>query len=208
MKADKRIIALILAVILIVFISSVIFIEFRIKMLRNDISEFTARNAAAGAILNGVEETVREAELYYSDIVDLKYDDNGNVKSINTDTAKLNTVSNAVNRNVDKRVSKLKSLPVSIPVTSFLGDEIFSGIGPKLTFYVTMTGSASTKFQNIFESTGVNQTRHQIMLNISVDVYVIFGRNVEKYNTESNVCIAESIIVGSTPEALAQLAKH
>ncbi len=137
----------------------------------------------------------------------IKYDENGNVKSIGTDTARLNTVSNAVNRNVDKRISEMKSIPVSIPVSSIFGDEIVSGLGPKLTFYVTMTGSASTKFQNVFDSTGVNQTRHQIMLNISVDVYVIFGRKIEKYKSESNVCIAESIIVGNTPSALAQMTK-
>lgn len=207
MKRNKTLILCIITVLIIFLIASFIFIEFRIKTLRSDISEFTAKNAAASAILNGVEETVKEAELYYSDLVDLCYDESGNVKSISTDTARLNTVSNAVNRNVDKRISEMKSIPVSIPVSSIFGDEIVSGLGPKITFYVTMTGSASTKFQNVFDSTGVNQTRHQIMLNISVDVYVIFGRKIEKYKSESNVCIAESIIVGNTPSALAQMTK-
>ncbi len=204
MKPEKRIILILLSVLLIFILASVVFIEFRLKIIRSEISEFTAKNAAASAVLNGVEETVKNAELYYSDIVELCRDENGNVKSISTDTAKLNTVSNAVNRNVDKRISELKSVPVKIPITAFFDDEIISGLGPKLTFYVTMTGSASTKFQNVFDSTGVNQTRHQIMLNVTVDVYVIFGRSIEKYKTESNVCIAESIIMGSTPNALAQ----
>lgn len=207
MKRNKRGILYIAVVILILIAASVIFIEFRMKYIRSEISEFTAKNKAASAILNGVEETVNEANMYYSDIVELECDDGGNVKSIQTDTAKLNTVSNAVNRNVDKRISEMKSVPVKIPVSSFFGDEIFSGLGPELTFFVTMTGSASTKFSNAFNSVGVNQTRHQILLDISVDVYVIFGKKIEKYNVKSNVCIAESIIVGATPDALAQLSK-
>ena len=207
MKKDKKTLFLIAAVLLIFLVASVVFIEFRMKFIRAEISEFTARNAAAGAILNGVEESLKNAQIYYSDIVEIHTDSGGNVKSIQTDTAKLNTVSNAVNRNVDKRISEMKSVPVKIPLTSFFGDEILSGLGPEMTFYVTMTGSASTKFENVFDSTGVNQTRHQIMLNVSAEVYVIFGRKIEKYNVKSNVCIAESIIVGAAPEALAQMTK-
>lgn len=207
MKRNIRTVFLIILVILIFAIAAVIFFEFRMKLVRTELSEFTAKNAAASAILNGVEESVQKANIYYSDIVEIHNDENGNVKSIQTDTAKLNTVSNAVNRNVDKRISEMKCVPVKIPLTSFFGDEIISGLGPKMTFYVTMTGTASTKFQNVFDSTGVNQTRHQIMLNVSVEVYVIFGKKIEKYKVKSNVCIAESIIVGTTPDALAQVTK-
>lgn len=205
MKRSRKNIIIILAVLFLFFIASVVFIEFRLKLIRDEMAEFTARNAAAGAILNGVEETVRNAGLYYNDIVDIHTDKSGQVKSIQTDTAKLNTVSNAVNRNVDKRVSELKNIPVKIPFSLFSGDEILSGLGPSITFYVTMTGSASTKFKNVFDSTGINQTRHQIMLDISVDVYVIFGKKIDKYNVRSNVCIAESIISGASPNAFAQL---
>ncbi len=207
MKRNIRTALLIILVILIFAIAAVIFFEFRMKLVRTELSEFTAKNAAASAILNGVEESVQKANLYYSDIVEIHNDENGNVKSIQTDTAKLNTVSNTVNRNVDKRISEMKCVPVKIPLTSFFGDEIISGLGPQMTFYVTMTGTASTKFQNVFDSTGVNQTRHQIMLNVSVEVYVIFGKKIEKYKVKSNVCIAESIIVGTTPDALAQVTK-
>ena len=207
MKKDKKAVIYILAVLLIFAVASIVFIEFRMKAVRSEISEFTARNTAAGAILNGVEESLKNAELIYSDIVEIHTDENGSVKSIQTDTAKLNTVSNAVNRNVDKRISEMKSVPVKIPLSSFFGDEILSGLGPAITFYVTMTGSASTKFENVFDSTGVNQTRHQIILNVSAEIYVIFGRKIEKYDVKSNVCVAESIIVGTPPEALAEMTK-
>ncbi len=207
MKRDKRCFVFLLAVILIFLIVSVVFVEFRLRLIRDEMSEFTARNAAAGAILNGVEETVKNAGIYYNDIVEIHTDKKGEVKSVQTDTAKLNTVSNAVNRNVDKRISEMKNIPVKIPLTSFFGDEIISGLGPSITFYVTMTGSASTKFNNVFDSTGINQIRHQIMLDISVDVYVIFGRKIDKYNVKSNVCIAESIITGTSPNAFANLSE-
>ncbi len=169
-------------------------------------SEFTARNAAASSILNGVEETIHKASYYYSDLVDIVRDEQGNIKSLVTNTARLNTVSNAVNRNVDSRINQMKIYPVSVPITSILGGELLSGIGPQITFHVTLTGTASTSFENVFDSAGVNQTRHQIMLKVSVKTYVIFGASVTKHTVSTNVCIAENIIVGITPDAIAQLA--
>lgn len=177
----------------------------RLKDIREKMSEFTAKNAAASAILCGVEETVKNANVYYSDITEIVRDDDGNVKSIITDTSKLNTVSNAANRNVDKRISSVSVDPVKIPLSALLGSELVGGMGPKITFYVTMVGTASTDFENVFDSAGVNQTRHQIMLNVSADIYVLFGKSVKEYTVETDVCIAENIIVGITPQAVAQI---
>ncbi len=203
----KRIIALILITILILSVVFVAFLEIRLKSVRAELSELTARNAAASAILNGVEETIHKANYYYSDLVEIVRDEQGNIKSLITDTARLNTVSNAVNRNVDSRISEMRSLPVTIPITSVLGGELVSGIGPELKFYVTLTGTASTGFDNVFDSAGVNQTRHQIMLKITVKTYVLFGKSVTKHTVSNTVCIAENIIVGITPDAIAQLSE-
>ena len=201
----KRRIIAVISVIIVILILSLVFIEFRIKEVRGELSEFTARNAAASAILNGVEETIHNANYYYSDLVDIVRDEEGNIKSLVTDTARLNTVSNAANRSVDTRINEIKTYPVSVPVTSILGGELLSGIGPGVTFYVTLTGTASTSFDNVFDSAGVNQTRHQIMLKVTVKAYVIFGASVTKHTVSTNVCIAENIIVGITPDAIAQM---
>ena len=197
------IVSLLLVVLLIS--AGVVIIEFRLKNVRDEMSEFTARNAAAGSILEGVEETIHKANYYYDDLVTIVRDDEGNIKSLVTNTARLNTVSNAVNRNVDSRINEIKTYPVSIPLTSILGSELVSGVGPDITFRVTLTGTASTSFDNVFDSAGVNQTRHQIMLKVTVKTYVIFGASVTKHTVSTDVCIAENIIVGITPEAIAQI---
>lgn len=206
MKRRKPKIIFILLILFTVIISGIIFIEFRLKNVRAEMSEFTARNAAASSILNGVEETIHNANYYYSDLVEIVRDEDGNIKSLVTNTARLNTVSNAVNRNVDDRINEVKTYPVSVPLTSILGGELVSGIGPDITFHVTLTGTASTSFDNVFDSAGVNQTRHQIMLKVTVKSYVIFGASVTKHTVSTNVCIAENIIVGITPDAIAQIA--
>ncbi len=201
----KRLILIVLIAVAFFAICFTVFLEIKLKDVRSELSELTARNAAASAILNGVEETIQKAGYYYSDLVEIVRDEEGNIKSLVTNTAGLNTVSNAVNRNVDNRISEMKTYPVSVPITTVMGGELISGIGPKIKFYVTLTGTASTGFENEFSSAGVNQTLHRIMLKITVKTYVVFGKSVSKYTVTNTVCIAENVIVGITPNAVAQL---
>ncbi len=205
MNVRRPKIIIFLLVLFLVVAGVFVFVEFRLRNIRDEMSEFTARNAAAGAILTGVEETVHNANYYYDDLVTIVRDEQGNVKSLVTNTSRLNTVSNAVNRNVDSRINFIETYPVKIPFTSIIGSELVSGIGPDITFHVTLTGTASTTFDNVFDSAGVNQTRHQIMLRVTVKTYVIFGASVTKHTVSTDVCIAENIIVGITPDAIAQI---
>ena len=196
-----------LVVLLVIGAVCLVLLERRMHAVRDELAAFTAKNQAAGAILNGVEETIRQAQLYYADIVTITRDAEGNITSLETDTARLNTVSNAVNRNVDAHINTIKSYPVRFPLSSLSGDEFLSGIGPDVTFYVTLTGTTSTTFANTFDAAGMNQTRHRIVLEIEVSAYVIFGGSVTRHTVRNEVCIAENIIVGITPDAVAQLAE-
>ncbi|MBQ7596538.1 MAG: sporulation protein YunB [Clostridia bacterium] len=208
MKKRKRVTAAVLAaVILSGLVSAVVFVEYRMKYVREELSAFTAQNCAASAILNGVEETIKGFEMIYSDIVSIERDDNNTVKSVVTDTAKLNAVSNSANRNVDRRINKVESFPVDFPLSALFSDEFFAGLGPRVRFYVTLTGTASTHFENEFEAAGINQTLHRIVLIIEVNTYVIFGGKVKNYSVTNEFCVAENIIVGITPDAVAQITK-
>ena len=208
MKTNRRIFAAVLTSFILAMILLLLFLaERRMKTVREELSAFTAQNCAAGAILNGVEETIKDFKVIYSDIIKIERDEEGNVKSLVTDTAKLNSVSNSAIRNVDRRINCMKSFPVSIPVTSLFNDEIFAGLGPEVTFYVTLTGTSSAHFENVFESAGFNQTMHRIVLKIEVTTYVIFGGEVKIYTVKNDFCVAENIIVGITPDAVAQVTK-
>lgn len=207
MKSLKHVLVITAFLMTVIFVVGLFFVEIRLNNIRDEMSEFTARNAAAGSILSGVEETVHNADYYYDDLVTIIRDEQGNIKSLVTNTSRLNTVSNAVNRNIDSRINHIKTYPVSIPLTSIFGSGLVSGLGPDITFRVTLTGTASTSFDNVFDSAGVNQTRHQIMLKVTVKTYVIFGSAVTKHTVTTDVCIAENIIVGITPDAIAQITK-
>lgn len=180
-----------------------LFLEFRVKSVRDELSVLEANSVASSALTAGLTEALDDYKLNYSDIVSFTYDADGNIKSLSADIITLNTLGNEIGNKTDDYINKIGTYKISLPVSALLGVQLVSGIGPDLSFYVTMRGLTSTSFENKFEDEGVNQTRHQIFLNVTIKTHVIFGGDVKIVEYNSEVCIAESIIVGVTPNTFA-----
>lgn len=178
-------------------------IEIRLKSLRTEFAAAEAQNTAASAVSDGLERTLAQYRINYDDVVDFTYDGSGSIKSLSVDIITLNTLGNAIGKNIDEDVKDIKSYKVLIPLTLLFGEELTSGIGVKIPFYITMKGSSSNKFTDSFEAAGVNQTRHRIMLEVNVSMYILFGGKMTEVEYKSNVCVAESIIIGATPSTFA-----
>ncbi len=203
MKRHRKIILPTVAVILLAAVGFFVFLELRIKSVREDISALEANSVSSSALSQGLEKALRDYKLNYDDIVSFTYDSEGNIKSLSTDMVALNTLGGQIGSNTDKYIDNIGTYKVSLPLTSLLGGQLFSGIGPHVSFYITMRGLTSTKFENHFESAGVNQTRHRIVLDVTVKTSIVFAGKVSVVEYNSDVFITESIIVGVTPDTFA-----
>lgn len=203
MKRQRKIIIPAVAVFLLVTVGIFVFLEFRIKSVRDELSTLEANSVASSALTAGLDKALEDYELNYDDIVSFTYDSQGNIKSLSTDIIALNTLGNEIGTNTDKYINDMGIYEISLPLTSLLGGQLFSGMGPDVSFYVTMRGLTSTWFENRFEAAGVNQTRHQIFLNVRIRTNIVFSGNVSVVEYNSEICIAESVIVGVTPSTFA-----
>lgn len=199
----KLIIPTVVAALLICTVGIFTFIEFRIGKVRDELSALEANSVASSALTAGLEKALADYKLNYSDIVSFTYDGQGTIKSLSTDIITLNTLGNKIGSNTDEYINTVGTYKIALPASALLGIQLVSGIGPDLSFYVTMRGITSTSFENRFEAAGVNQTRHQIFLNVEIRTHVIFAGEVSIVEYKSNICIAESIIVGVTPSTFA-----
>lgn len=202
-RRRKIIIPTVTAVLLLCAVGIFCFIELRIKSIRDEMSTLEANSVASSALTAGITEALADYKINYSDIVSFTYDDNGNIKSLSTDIITLNSLGNEIGNKTDNYINKMGTYKVTVPLSALLGVQLISGIGPDITFYVTMRGLTSTCFEDNFEQAGVNQTRHQIFLNVKIRTHVVFGGKVNIVEYNSNICIAESVIVGVTPSTFA-----
>ena len=63
-----------------------------------------------------------------------------------------------------------------------------------------MSSNAICDIQSTFDDAGINQTRHQIMLNIDATVYIVIPWYKTNVELSTNFVIAETVIVGTVPE--------
>ena len=197
------IIPTVMAVLLLCAVGIFAFVELKLRDVRDELSTLEANSVASAALTAGLEKALAEYKLNYSDIVSFTYGENGDIKSLSADIITLNTLGNEIGTNTDSYINEIGTYEITLPVSSLLGVQLLSGIGPDISFFVTMRGLTSTSFENKFEAAGVNQTRHQIFLCVTIRTHVIFGGRVNIVEYNSEICIAESIIVGVTPSTFA-----
>ena len=202
----KRKITPIVAVLLIVPIG-VLFImaEIRISNVRKELISYAARNAASAATTAGVENSLDTDKVRYADLIKFGRDQSGNIVSVTTDAYYLNKIGNNIGDEIDKYINQMKSYIIKIPFSVLFSEQLINGRGPKMPLVFVMTGITTTDFENEFTAAGVNQTHHRIMMSITVNTYVIHSGNVTVVPYKTNVCIAESIVVGITPQTFAEI---
>ena len=62
-------------------------------------------------------------------------------------------------------------------------------------------GAVSAQFSTEFQSAGINQTRHKILLTLEATVRLVIPNGVEEVAVSSQMAVAESIIVGLVPDS-------
>lgn len=160
-----------------------------------------AQNIATQAINDSVSAVIDSTHKGYKDFIDYTYDKEGNIISVNTNTNVTNSIEGAILDEVVKRIDKHSRCPVKIPVGNLSGSDLLAGRGPSLTFYISLSGNAKSGIENIFESTGINQSRHQIQIKIEANISIITsGKNLST-SVENTIIIGETIIVGKIPES-------
>lgn len=202
----KRKFSPIVAMLLIVPIGALLIMaEIRISNIRKELVNYSARNAASAATTAGIENSLDTDKVRYADLIKFGRDKNGNIVSVTTDAYYLNKLGNNIGDEIDKHINQMKSYVIKIPFSVLFSEQLINGRGPKIPMIFVMTGITTTDFENEFTAAGVNQTHHRIMMNITVNAYVIHSGNVTVVPYKTNVCIAESIVVGITPQTFAEI---
>ena len=91
-------------------------------------------------------------------------------------------------------------LNIRVPIGNLLGSNILMGKGPEVPVEVITLTSSYIDIENEIVSTGINQAKHKIILKVDVDIDILIPWDVLTTRVESNVLIAETVIVGAVPE--------
>ena len=188
------VLALILPILAVTIPSAAYFRELSAAMALSD-----AEDRITEVVNRVVLEKMDENALDYDYFVTLERNNAGDVTAISTDMARVNKLSGELMRAVVD-ASNAGDLDLRIPIGSLLGSGLLLGRGPCVPVKITMLTSSRAEFVNELISAGINQTKHQLMLKMSVDICVLLPWEMLNTEVENRLLIAETIIVGDVPE--------
>lgn len=143
--------------------------------------------------------------LGYLDLVTLERDDNGNILALRANVIEMNKISSKIGGLIQEKYSSLEDMYIKIPIGNFTGNELLAGRGPKIVVKIVPVGTVSTDYKTEFISTGINQTRHRVYLEIKSKMTIIAPFTNKTVEVVDNVNVAETVLIGNVPETFYNL---
>ena len=151
--------------------------------------------------VSNIKATEVMAKYEYDDILEISKDQNGNINRVGTNIFTINKIISDIPVYIQEELEREENSSFKIPLGSFLGSKLFSGMGPKVNVKVQMVGDMETDLRSEFTSAGINQTLHRIYLEIKCRVIILTPFETMEEVIANQVLIAEGVIVGDIPNA-------
>lgn len=146
-----------------------------------------------------IAEIMSEDAFSGDDFVTFEKNESGEVSAISCNMVRINALSAQI---LDRVVGATENTvtTVKIPLGNLSGVSLLMGRGPKIPVEIVTLTSSRVAFQNNIVSAGINQTKHQIALQILVDIDVLVPWGTESTQVSAEVLIADTVIVGQVPD--------
>ncbi len=156
-----------------------------------------AKNIAT--IITNEQSSIVMEKYKYEDLATVIKDDNGKIQMVKLNIIPVNEIISDVAIRVQNELNNVETADMGIRLGSFSGSKLLSYFGPKINIKISCIGNVETDLKSEFKSVGVNQTLHQVYLDIGCEVMVLTPYNTKNEKVKNQVLIAESIIVGEVP---------
>lgn len=137
-------------------------------------------------------------------LVDLEHDGDGNVSAVSANVAAINTLSAEV---LSRAVAATEQgvAAVEIPLANLLGSALLMNRGPSVTIHVTVLSSSRASFRSEITSAGINQTRHQLFLDLDIQLSCMLPWREIDTSVQTEILVSETVIVGQVPSSYMNL---
>lgn len=170
-----------------------------LKNISCQIAVSDASDIVTVQINNAISEIMAEGDYGGDYFVTFEKNGSGEVSAISSNMARINALSAEI---LDKVVgaTENRTLTVRIPAGNLTGISLLMGRGPDVPVQIIVLTSSRVEFNNSIVTAGINQTKHQINLEVIVDIDILIPWGTESTQVVSEVMIADTVIVGKVPE--------
>ena len=195
-RRNRGISILFLLVALLLFLAAA---SLYLKDVSTAIAVSDASDAVTVSINNAIADIMRNGDYSADYFVTFEKSEAGEITAISSNMARINALSAKI---LDRIVGATDThmLTVNIPVGNLTGVSLLMGRGPKVPVKIITMTSSRVEFNNSIVTAGINQTKHQINLEVIVDIDILIPWGTESTQVITEVLIADTIVVGRVPD--------
>ena len=183
-----------------------LYILFRSKLypVVESLAETQVKNVTSDLINDAIDEQIARGDIQYDRIVYFEKDLNGRITALKTNMGEVNHLKTQTLNIINDEILALDASDIGLPIGSLIMPELFSGKGPAIPVRILSIRNSDASFNSGFSEAGINQTLHQLSMDVSVDVTVLVLGSTVSFTVNSQVVVAETIIVGDVPNTFLQ----
>lgn len=177
-----------------------IWLDSQFRPVIEKFARMQAKIVSSVAVNNAIIEQLNNEPISYADLVTMEYSTSGTVRSLQIDSMKAEKLQETLIKVVSDKLDHLQEEDISVPLGTVLGWQMLSRLGPQLRFSILPASYVQGRLESEFEACGVNQTRHRIVMHITVNMLAFTPGFSAETTIASDIVVAETIIVGEVPQ--------
>jgi sporulation protein YunB len=181
------------------------YVRTHLRPIMTQMARVQVDQLASRVINEAIVSRITEEGVTYGSLVYFEKDIYGQITALKTDVISINRLKADITEEVLSSLERADTSKLSIPFGNLISSDLLSGRGPRIPLKIVPLGTVSSSFSNQFSAAGINQTRHQIMMDIEVDISILLPGYRTGTQVGTQVSIAETVIVGAVPDSYFQM---
>lgn len=189
-----------LMLLVLALLAAAVSLLWHLKPVMTSMATARVSNLVNRIVSAAVNEAVENGDIDYQNFVIFEKDETGHITALRSNVAEVNRMQGQITDEILHRLSEVATSELEIPLGTLTGSALLAGRGPSLFVRMQAVGSASAAFRNQFTAAGINQTRHQIFLDVDVYMSILLPGMKTSTRVSNEIAVAETVIVGSVPD--------
>ena len=195
-----RALTLMLAIIFSLF-AGYVYIEYRLKTVVKVFAMSEAKSLIINSANRAASALLAELDITYDSLVIINRKDSGEVNSIEINSVLANKFKAKMTDCIARELRKYEKVSFSVPIFAAFGIYYTAFYNPRLSYEMSITTTVGSNFSGAFESAGINQVLHQILLDISLESDLAMTDFNTSLTNVTSFIVAETVITGVVPDA-------
>ena len=190
------------SVLLLCAVALALFLMFRGKYrtVIQNLAKTQVMNSTSDLTNDAISRQIEEGSIRYDRIVFFEKDVNGKITALKTNIGEINRLKTDILGIINEEILALDTSDIGIPLGSLILPELLSGKGPVIPVRILSIRNSDATFSSDFSQAGINQTIHQVIMEVSVDVAILVLGETDSFTVTSQVVVAQTVIVGEVPD--------